>query len=154
MKPMLCANEGRSSLRYFALIFVVTLTLSLSFVLCLGGADPPDDLTVRVGKTVEIAASYNYCWYPTVHRFPTGEIITTMRMSPDETSPEGEFSAYCLSMDGGQTWSRRYPMGAGANIDAAYTQVPREDGTIWVLGAGYAHRKHTLPARQRIFTSL
>jgi len=132
-------------------LFVVTLTLGLSFVLRLGGADPPDDLTIRVGKTVEIAASYNYCWYPTVHRFPTGEIITTMRMSPDETSPEGEFSAYSLSKDGGETWSRRYPMGAGANIDAAYTQVPGEDGAIWALGAGFASLEPYPPGQKTDF---
>jgi BNR repeat-like domain len=60
-----------------------------------------------------------------------------MRMSPDEKNPEGEFSAYCLSKDGGQTWSRRYAMGAGANVDAAYSQMPLDDGAIWALGAGY-----------------
>ena len=146
MKPMLCVGRGRSSLRCFVLFSFLTLTLSLSFVLRLGGTDLPSGIIVRVGKTVEITASYNYCWYPTVHRFSTGEILTTMRMSPDETSPEGEFSAYCLSKDGGETWSRRYPMGAGANIDAAYTQVPREDGAIWVLGAGYALIR-TIPSR-------
>ena len=138
MKPMPCVGRGRSSLRCFVLFSFLTSTLSLSFVSCLGGTDLPSGLIVRVGKTVEITASYNYCWYPTVHRFSSGEILTTMRMSPDDTNPEGEFSAYCLSKDGGQTWSRRYPMGAGANIDAAYSQVPLEDGAIWVLGAGYA----------------
>jgi len=60
-----------------------------------------------------------------------------MRMSGDDANPEGEFSAYCVSKDGGQTWSRRYTMGAGANVDATYTQVIREDGTLWMLGAGY-----------------
>jgi len=151
MKPVLCADQGKSSLRYFAALFVVISTLGWSFVLRLGGAVLPDDLTIRVGKTVEIAASYNYCWYPTVHRFSTGEIITTMRMSPDDTSPEGEFSAYSLSKDGGETWSRRYPMGAGANIDAAYTQVPGEDGAIWGLGAGYASLESYPPGQKTDF---
>jgi BNR repeat-like domain len=59
-----------------------------------------------------------------------------MHMSPDETNPEGEFSAYCLSEDGAQTWTPRFTMGAGANIDAAYSQGPLEDGAIWALGAG------------------
>jgi hypothetical protein len=88
---------------------VLTLALSLSFISC-SGAKPTTDASVlvpvageldnyivHVGKRVEITASYNYCWYPTVHRFPTGEILTSIRMSPDETNPEGEFSAYCLS---------------------------------------------------------
>lgn len=92
---------------------------------------------VHVGDTVEISSSYRYCWYPTVHLFATGEILATMRMSPDEEHPEGEFSAYCISKDGGRTWSRRYPMGAGANIDDAYTQNVRPDNTVWVLGGGY-----------------
>ncbi len=133
---MSCATRRRTSLRFSTLYSVLTLTLSLSFVSCFGKTDELDHFRIRVGKTVKITASYSYCWYPTVHRFPTGEILTTMRMSPDDSNPEGEFSAYCLSKDGGQTWSRRYTMGAGANIDAAYSQVPLED-KIWVLGSGY-----------------
>lgn len=148
---MLCAGRGQSSLRCSVLFPVFALTLSLSFVSCLAGTDQRDHLTVRVGKTVEITASYNYCWYPTVHRFSTGEIFTTMRMSPDETNPEGEFSAYCLSKDGGQTWSRRYTMGAGANIDAAYSQVPLEDGAIWVLGAGDSSLEPYPPGQKTVF---
>jgi hypothetical protein len=133
---MFCTTRGQSSPRLSAFFSVLTLTLSLSFVSCFGKTDELDHFRIQIGKTVKITASYNYCWYPTVHRFPTGEILATMRMSPDDTNPEGEFSAYCLSKDGGQTWSRRYTMGAGANIDAAYSQVPLENG-IWVLGAGY-----------------
>lgn len=153
----------RRSLRCSALFAVLTLTLSLSFVSWSRAkqttassawapvADELDDLIVRVGKRVEITASYNYCWYPTVHRFSTGEIFATMRMSPDEANPEGEFSAYCLSKDGGQTWSRRYAMGAGANVDAAYSQMPLEDGAIWVLGAGYVSLEPYPPGQKTNF---
>ena len=95
------------------------------------------ELRVTVGPTVEITSSYRYCWYPTVHQFPSGEIMTTMRMHPDENHPEGEFGAYCISRDRGKTWSQRYPMGAGANVDDAYSRQPRKDGTLLVLGAGY-----------------
>jgi hypothetical protein len=95
------------------------------------------ETTVTVGKTIEVTSSKRYCWFPTIHLFSTGEILVTMRMSPDEVHPEGEFSAYCTSNDGGQTWSPRYTMGAGANVDAAYTQVPPSDGTFLSLGAGY-----------------
>ena len=98
---------------------------------------PARAMTVSVGKTIEITSSKRYCWYPTIHRFSTGEILVTIRMSPDEVHPEGEFSAYCLSRDGGQTWSQRYTMGAGCNVDAAYTQEPPPDGTLMSLGAGY-----------------
>jgi hypothetical protein len=102
-----------------------------------GAAPPPpqngaDGVEVKVGRTVEITSSFRYCWYPTVHRFPSGEVMVAMRMSPDEANPEGDFSAYCLSADGGLTWSRRYTMGAGANVDGAYSDA-RPDGTIWQL---------------------
>jgi len=90
-------------------------------------------LEVEVGKTVEITSSHRFCWFPTIHRFSTGEIMVTLRMSPDEGNPEGDFSAYCISKDAGVTWSQRYTMGSGANMDAAWSTEPEEDGTIWQL---------------------
>ena len=109
------------------------------------------ELKVTVGPTVEISSSYRYCWYPKLHQFPTGEIMATMRMHPDEIHPEGEFSAYCISRDRGKTWSRRYPMGAGANVDAAYTRLPRKDGTLLVLAAGYGSLKPFPPGQAKQF---
>ena len=114
-------------------------------------ASPARAMTVTVGKTIEITSSKRYCWYPTIHRFSTGEILVTMRMSPDEVHPEGEFSAYCISGDGGQTWSQRYTMGAGANVDAAYTQEPPPDGTLLSLGAGYGAPLAHPPGQAREF---
>ena len=138
MKVKVHAGRRRNLLRYLELFFVVAFAALLTPTLCHTLTDPSNELTVQVGKTVEISASsINRCWFPTVHRFSTGEILATMRMSGDDMNPEGEFSAYSISKDGGQSWSRRYTMGAGANVDAAYTQVTREDGTIWSLGAGY-----------------
>lgn len=90
-------------------------------------------LHVQVGKTVEITRSFRKCWFPTIHRFSNGDLMVTMRMSPDECNPEGDFSAYCLSKDGGATWSRRYTMGAGANVDGAWSQAPAPDGSVWQL---------------------
>jgi hypothetical protein len=112
---------------------------------------PAGAMTVAVGKTIEITSSKRYCWYPTIHRFSTGEILVTARMSPDEVHPEGEFSAYCVSVDGGQTWSQRYTMGAGCNVDAAYTQVAPPDGTLLSLGAGYGAPVAFPPGQSREF---
>jgi hypothetical protein len=132
---MFRAIREKSPVRWAVLICVVALTLSLASFS--KNTHQLDHFKIQIGKTVKIAASYGYCWYPTVHKFSTGDIFATMRLSPDDTNPEGEFSAYSLSKDGGQTWSRRYTMGAGANIDAAYSQSPLDDGSIGVLGAGY-----------------
>src|ERR1035438_1108425 len=112
---------------------------------------PARAMTVSVGKTIEITSSKRYCWYPTIHRFSTGEILVTIRMSPDEVHPEGDFSAYCISRDGGQTWSQRYTMGAGCNVDAAYTQEPPPDGTLMSLGAGYGAPVAYPPGQAREF---
>jgi len=138
MKTRIDENRGRKSLVCLKPLVVAVVAVHLISTLGHGQTNRSNELKIQVGKTVEIAASsINHCWYATVHRFSTGEILATMRMSGDDTNPEGEFSAYSISKDGGQTWSRRYTMGAGANVDAAYTQVTREDGTIWTLGAGY-----------------
>ncbi len=88
-------------------------------------------LDVQIGKTVVITSSRRWCWFPTVHQFQTGEIMVTMRTYPDEVNEEGDASAYCISKDGGLTWSRRYTMGAGANTDGAYASWP--DGEVWHL---------------------
>ncbi len=90
-------------------------------------------LSVQVGQRVEITHSFRRCWFPTVHQFPNGDLMATLRMSPDEVNPEGDFSAYCISKDRGLTWSRRYTMGAGANVDGAWSQQPQPDGTLWQL---------------------
>jgi len=152
MKTTVYVSRGQNSLRFLELLSVFIFAAQFSPVLCQGQTDSSNELEVKVGKTVEItASSINYCWYATVHRFSTGEILATMRMSGDDANPEGEFSAYSISKDGGQTWSRRYTMGAGANVDAAYTQVTREDGTIWSLGAGYDSLEASPPGQATEF---
>jgi hypothetical protein len=114
-------------------------------------ASPNRAITVTVGETIEITSSKRTCWFPTIHRFSTGEILVTVRMSPDEVHPEGEFSAYCISADGGQTWGQRYTMGAGGNVDAAYTQVPPPDGTLLSLSGGYGSPVAYPPGQAQTF---
>jgi len=80
-----------SSSRIFRVLYVGTLAPLL--------VTAEANIEVRVGKTVEITSAHRYCWFPTVHQFPTGEIMVGMRMSPDEWHPEGEFSAYCPLRD-------------------------------------------------------
>ena len=130
-------NE-RDSRHSFLLSTAIALTIVIGSTQPLLAFPPlPENegngLEVQVGKTVEITGSHRYCWYPTVHQFPSSEIMVTIRMSGDEVNPEGDFSAYCISKDGGLTWSRRYTMGAGANVDGAYSESARPDGSIWQL---------------------
>jgi len=132
----MCGSNGESErfhVRFRDVLFPAILILCFSHAGAVASpAGAPDDLQVQVGKTVEITSSRRYCWFPTIHQFSSGEIMATMRMSPDEVNPEGDFSAYCLSKDGGLTWSRRYTMGAGANVDGAWSDA-RPDGSVWQL---------------------
>ena len=89
----------------------------------------------RLGRTVEITRSHSWCWFPTIHRFRSGEILVGMVMSPDQVNSEGAFSAYCISADRGRTWSRRYTMGVGANQDGAWTEEPDDQDRIWQWGS-------------------
>ena len=116
-------------------------------------AEPAREMSVAVGKTVEITSSKRYCWFPTVHRFSTGEILVTMRISPDEVHPEGELSAYCVSSDGGKTWSQRYTLGAGANGTPPTRRWRRLTGPFCRLAPAMAPRSHIRPANRRSFTS-
>jgi hypothetical protein len=85
----------------------------------------------HLGATVEITRSHSWCWYPTIHRFRSGEILVGITMSPDQVNAESGFSAYCLSKDGGLTWSRRYTLGLGANQDGTWSDVPDDQDQIW-----------------------
>ena len=129
---MIAKKTNPSHSPHFLLAVITLLTLLL-----LLGISPRKSvaagLEVKIGATVEITSSHRYCWYPVIHRFTTGEIMVAMRMSPDETNPEGDFSAYCISKDSGATWSRRHTMGTGANMDADWSYEPEEDGKIWHL---------------------
>ena len=127
-------GTGRFQVGFWNAVIPAMLVLCFSYPGAFASpAADPDDLQVQVGDTVEITSSRRYCWFPSIHQFSTGEIMATMRMSPDEVNPEGDFSAYCISKDRGLTWSRRYTMGAGANVDGAWSDGPRPDGSIWQL---------------------
>jgi len=121
-------DSNHSSRLFLAVVIPLALLLALGT-----RKSEAAGLEVKIGKTVEITTSHRYCWFPVVHRFSTGEIMVAMRMSPDEWNPEGDFSAYCISKDAGMTWSRRYAMGTGANMDADWSYEPEEDGKIWHL---------------------
>ena len=131
-------NNGRNGSGRFHLVWrgmVAPLVLVLNLAWGWGAASPksePDELQVQVGKTIEITSSHRYCWIPNVHQMPTGEILVGIKMFPDENNTEGAFTAYCMSKDGGLTWSRRFTLGA-EGYGGSYSASPRPDGSIWRL---------------------
>src|SRR5271166_340501 len=87
-------------------------------------ADDPDPLVLKVDQTVEITLSHYRCWFPTIHKFRSGEIMVAMSLCADEDNYESAFSAFCISADGGKTWSERHPLGTGAMHDGAWSETP------------------------------
>jgi hypothetical protein len=91
----------------------------------------PGSLSVQVGQTVEITRSRDRCWFPSLHQFANKDLIATMSMHADTTHPDEGFRvAYCISHDGGATWSQRY----GADtVPGVWSDVP--GGPVWGLTA-------------------
>jgi photosystem II stability/assembly factor-like uncharacterized protein len=92
-----------------------------------------DSLNVKVAETVLITKSRAYCWFPNVCKLWTGELIVTLGMAPDATDPEGNLggaSAFCVSKDGGKTWSRRVLEGP---LFSAAQRDPESDGSMMGL---------------------
>ena len=111
---------------------------ALALLLCRGAAaESAAPLNLHLGPTVEITRSHSWCWFPTVHRFRSGEILVSMVLSPDQVNSESAVSAFCLSRDGGQTWSRRW--GVTRNPwNPRYTCSGSSGGSAAVLAAGLA----------------
>lgn len=118
--------------------YPLTAALAAAALLALaprGRAQAAGDLQVTVGQTVEITRSHSWCWFPTIHKFRSGELLVGVVLAPDQINSESAVSAYCISRDGGLTWSRRYTMGQGANQDGAWSETPDASDQIWQLGS-------------------
>jgi len=89
------------------------------------------ELEVQVGQPVLVTsteatgASSNF---PTVGRLPTGELIVFFGSCADETQPERQFGGFCISKDGGKTWSRRFN-----RIGWVASHIVLDDGRLLVL---------------------
>lgn len=147
-RPLRSAQVGspRERGRYHLILIPARISLISGLAIvgavlwCLGTprwyfAEDPASPQVSIGPTVEISRSHGWCWFPTVHKFRSGEILASMVLSPDQINGESAVSAYCLSRDGGMTWSRRYTMGQGANQDGAWSEVPDENDMFWQFGS-------------------
>lgn len=90
-------------------------------------------LTVHVGKTVEITRAKDRCWFPSIYQFANKDLIVDMSMHADTTHPEGGFrQAYCISRDGGATWSERFPV---ETFGGVWAETPSPDGSVWAISS-------------------
>ncbi|MEQ1862925.1 MAG: sialidase family protein [Chthoniobacteraceae bacterium] len=90
---------------------------------------------MKIGETIEITRSHSWCWFPTIHRFRSGELMVGMVLCPDQLNAESTNSGYCISKDGGRTWSPRHTVGQGASHDGAWSEVPDAEDSLWQFGS-------------------
>ena len=66
------------------------------------------DLTVHLGAPIEAMASVGHGWFPSLARFPTGELLLAYSLAADTNENHVDLSGYQVSADGGHTWTPRY----------------------------------------------
>jgi hypothetical protein len=98
------------------------------------GAKYAKELSVKLGETVLITKSRGYCWFPNIYRLSDGELFVKIGLGPDTTAPESSFAAFCVSKDGGKTWSPRVSEG---HLFAAGILDQLPDGESKLMGVGF-----------------
>ena len=86
-------------------------------------------MQVNILDPVTITQTQRWCWFPTVQKFSTGEVLAAFWMSPDENDPESMMNGFCISPDGGRTWGARFTKG-----DGGHSRFPFDDGAMLELG--------------------
>lgn len=67
-----------------------------------------DGLTVHLGEPIEAMASIGHAWFPSLARFPSGELLLAYSLVADTNENHFDLSGYQVSADGGHTWTPRY----------------------------------------------
>lgn len=101
-------------------------------LISLGESVFAQELEVKVGKPVLVTSAEGVggalCNFPAIGKLPTGELIVFFGSVQDEAQPERQFGGFCISKDGGKTWSRRIN-----RIGAVASHIVLDDGRLLVL---------------------
>ncbi|MCX6043997.1 MAG: sialidase family protein [Chloroflexi bacterium] len=94
-------------------------------------------LHVHLGEPIQVTSSISHGWFPSLAKFPTGELLLAYSLAADTNENGLDISGYMLSGDNGQSWSPRY------DILPEHQQmifIPQADGALFALPAYlYAH---------------
>lgn len=63
-------------------------------------------LQFTAGTPRIVAEGLGFCWYPSIRRFPTGELIVSYSKNPDSGENLTNVNGISLSQDEGATWTR------------------------------------------------
>lgn len=63
-------------------------------------------LRFTAGTPLIVAEGLGFCWYPSIRRFPTGELLVSYSKNPDSAENLTNVNGISLSKDEGATWSQ------------------------------------------------
>ena len=89
-------------------------------------------LTVHLGEPIQVTESVGHGWFPSLARFPTGELLVAYSLAADTNENGLDISGYLLSRDSGQSWSRRYDI---VPEHQPMIYVPQADGALFAIPA-------------------
>ena len=87
-------------------------------------------LTVGLGEPIQVTDTFGHAWFPTLAKFPSGELMVTYAVSPDSNANAFSVLAFQISKDGGQSWGHRYDI--IPEIQPAIF-VPQEEGSLLAI---------------------
>ena len=80
---------------------------------------------VTLGTPRQVTEGVGFCWFPSLAKFPSGELLLTHGLVADAEGNLLTGQAVFISSDDGETWDTSYQTANGANI-----KIIRSDGTI------------------------
>ncbi|MXX26895.1 MAG: exo-alpha-sialidase [Caldilineaceae bacterium SB0668_bin_21] len=83
-------------------------------------------LRFTAGTPRIVAEGLGFCWYPSIRRFPTGELLVSYSKNPDSAENLTNVNGLSLSKDEGATWSQH----ADVSGLSGRLNISRSDGSL------------------------
>ena len=87
-------------------------------------------LTVRLGQPIEVTQTTGRAWFPTLAKFPSGELMVTYSLVADTNENPTYLRAFQISRDGGRSWGHRNDL---IPDHQPWIYVPRDDGSLLAI---------------------
>ena len=87
-------------------------------------------LSVRLGQPIPVTQTIGHAWFPTLAKFPSGELIVTYAVSADSNANPYSVRAFQISRNGGHNWGHRYDLITDLQ-PAIY--VPQGEGSLLAI---------------------
>ncbi|MCW5854338.1 MAG: hypothetical protein KIT87_29990, partial [Anaerolineae bacterium] len=87
---------------------------------------------VRLGEPRQVTEGVDYHWFPSLAKFPTGELMLSHLLVADTNENHLNGNGVCISRDHGETWDAPYEV--TGFIGGCAVRVPLPDGGLGAPG--------------------